>query len=73
MRRVWKGSIDLSQVFAGRTVGIKQTDDRIWLVSFMHYRLGYIDLEQRTLQSIDNPFDTGCRPCVTHVSGPDTR
>jgi hypothetical protein len=25
------------------------------------------------LQSIDNPFDTGCRPCVTHVSGPDTR
>jgi hypothetical protein len=22
-------------VFAGQTVGIKQTDDRIWLVSFM--------------------------------------
>jgi len=22
----------------------------------MHYDLGYIDLEQRTLQTIDNPF-----------------
>jgi putative transposase len=30
--------INLSQVFAGQAVGIKQTDDRIWLVSFMCYR-----------------------------------
>ena len=30
----------------------------IWLLSFMHYDLGYIDLEQRTLQTIDNPFGT---------------
>jgi hypothetical protein len=29
---------------AGRSLlGIKQTDDRIWLVSFMHYDLGYFD------------------------------
>ncbi|WP_189501810.1 MULTISPECIES: hypothetical protein [unclassified Mesorhizobium] len=33
-------------------------DDGIWLVSFMHYDLEYIDLEQRTLQTIDNPFGT---------------
>jgi tetratricopeptide (TPR) repeat protein len=26
------------------------------LVGFMHYDLGYIDLEQKTLQPIDNPF-----------------
>ncbi|MCJ8519081.1 putative transposase [Pseudorhizobium tarimense] len=26
---------NLSRVFAGQTVGIKQTDDHIWLVSFM--------------------------------------
>ena len=31
-------------------------DDAIWLVSFMHCDLGYIDLEQKTLQTIDNPF-----------------
>lgn len=35
---------------------LKAVDDAIWLVSFMHYDLGYIDLEQRTLQTIDNPF-----------------
>lgn len=27
--------INLSQVFAGQTVGVKQVDDRIWLASFM--------------------------------------
>jgi len=48
--------INLSTVFAGQTVGIKEIDDGIWLVSFMHYDLGYIDLEQKTLQPIDTPF-----------------
>jgi len=32
------------------------------LVSFMHYDLGYIDLEQRTLQTIDNPSGTRLSP-----------
>jgi putative transposase len=54
--------INLSQVFAGQTVGIKQTDDRIWLVSFMNYDLGYFDLEQKTLQPLDNPFGTRLSP-----------
>ena len=43
-------------------VGIKEVDDGIWLVSFMHYDLGYIDLEQRTLQTIDNPFGARLSP-----------
>ena len=30
--------------------------DTIWLVSFMEYDLGYIDLEEKTLQPLDNPF-----------------
>ena len=34
--------INLSTVFAGQTVEIKQTDAHIWLVSFMNYDLGYI-------------------------------
>jgi hypothetical protein len=37
-------------------VGVKEVDDSIWLVSFMDYDLGYIDLEERTLQPLDNPF-----------------
>jgi hypothetical protein len=34
----------------------------IWLVSFMHYDLGYFDLEQKTLQPLDNPFGTRLSP-----------
>ncbi len=48
--------INLSQVFAGQTVGIKQTDDRIWLVSFMDYDLGYFDDETCRLEPLANPF-----------------
>jgi hypothetical protein len=29
---------------------------------FMHYDLGYIDLEQRTLPPLDNPFGTRLSP-----------
>jgi transposase InsO family protein len=48
--------INISTVLAGQRLGLKEVDDDIWLVSFMHYDLGYIDLEQKTLQTIDNPF-----------------
>ena len=54
--------INVSTVMAGQRLGIKEVDDGIWLVSFMHYDLGYIDLEQRTLQTIDNPFGTRLSP-----------
>lgn len=37
-------------------VGIKEVDEGIWIVSFMHYDLGFIDLEQKTLQPLDNAF-----------------
>jgi transposase InsO family protein len=54
--------INISIVLAGQRLGITEVDDGIWLVSFMHYDLGYIDLEQRTLQTIDNPFGTSLSP-----------
>ena len=66
--------INISGVLAGQKLGIKEVDDGIWLVSFMQYDLGYFDLEQRTLQPLDNPFGPRLSPSsVTHVSGPDTR
>ena len=49
-------------MLAGHTLGIKEVDDGIWLVSFMHYDLGYIDLEQKTLQPLDNPFGPRLSP-----------
>lgn len=54
--------INVSTVLAGQRLGIKEVDDGIWLISFMRYDLGYIDLEQRTLQTIDNPFGTRLSP-----------
>jgi hypothetical protein len=51
-----RGSI--STVLAGQRLGIKEVDGGIWLVSFMHYDLGYFDLEQKTLQPLDDPFGT---------------
>jgi putative transposase len=48
--------INVSQVFAGQKVGVKQTGDHIWLVTFMDYDLGYFDDETCRLEPIDNPF-----------------
>jgi transposase InsO family protein len=54
--------INISTVLAGQKLGIKEVDEGIWLVSFMRYDLGYIDLEQKTLQTIDNPFGSRLSP-----------
>jgi hypothetical protein len=54
--------INISTVLAGQRLGINEVDDGIWLVSFMHYDLGYFDLEQRTLQPLDNPFGPRLSP-----------
>ena len=43
-------------VFAGQAVSIKEVHDDIWLVSFVDYDLGYVDLDTRVLEPLDNPF-----------------
>jgi transposase InsO family protein len=59
--------INISGVLAGQRLGIKEVDDGIWLVSFLHYDLGYIDLEQRTLQPSTTPSAQGCHLCLRYV------
>jgi transposase InsO family protein len=51
-----KSNVAISQVLAGQKLGLREVDDAIWLVSFMHYDLGYIDMETCRLQTIANPF-----------------
>ena len=34
-----------SSVFAGQSIGIREVDDQIWLVSFLEHDLGYFDRE----------------------------
>jgi putative transposase len=48
--------ISLSQAFAGQRVGVKQVADKIWLVSFMSYDLGFFDHETCRIESAENPF-----------------
>jgi len=51
----WK-KINLSTVFAGRNVGIMETEDKILLVVFIDYDLGYFDEESCRLEPLKNPF-----------------
>jgi putative transposase len=56
-RICFKGrKVNLSHVFAGQNVGVTQVRERIWLVTFMHYDLGYFDDETCRLEPIENPF-----------------
>ena len=66
---IYRKKINISTALAGQTLGIKEVDEGIWLVSFMQYDLGYIDLEQRTLQPIDNPFGPGVSPMSPEGAG----
>jgi putative transposase len=54
--------VNLSQVFAGQRVGVKQVTDHIWLVTFMEYDLGYFDAETCRLEPIDNLFSPKVLP-----------
>jgi len=51
-----KRKINLATVFAGQNVGVKQVSDKIWLVSFMDYNLGFFDHETGRLGTAANPF-----------------
>lgn len=52
----------LDDVFAGQNVGIKQVEDKIWLVSFMQYDLGFFDEESCRLGNAQNPFGAKVLP-----------
>jgi len=55
---IGRRKINLSTAFAGQTVGVREVDDQIWLVSFLHYDLGYFDNERGRVEPGPNPFTT---------------
>ena len=57
-----KRKINLSTVFAGQNVGVRQVSDQVWLVSFMHYDLGFFDDETSRLEPAPNPFEAKVLP-----------
>ena len=48
--------INLSSVFAGQLVGIREVDTDIWQVSFLEYDLGYFDEKRDRVEPGPSPF-----------------
>ena len=70
---LYNKKINLSHALASQAVGIMEVDSGIWLVSFMDYDLGYIDLEEKNPVTHGQPvwpsgvthvLGTICYPCV---------
>lgn len=53
---VGRRKINLSQVFAGQVVGIREVEDQIWLVSFLDYDPGFFDRDEGRVEPAPNPF-----------------
>ena len=53
---IGRRKINLSAVFAGQIVGIREVADKIWLVSFMDYDLGFFDEVEGRVEPASNPF-----------------
>lgn len=48
--------INLSRAFSGQKVGVRRVEEKIWLVSFMRYDLGFFDHETGRIESAESPF-----------------
>ena len=54
---VGRRKINLSNVFGGQYVGIREVAEQIWLVSFMNYDLGFFDQDEDRVEPVGhNPF-----------------
>lgn len=59
---IGKRKINLSIVFAGQNVGIKEVAEKVWLVTFMDYDLGFFDQETGRVECAVNPFAAKVSP-----------
>ena len=59
---IGRRKINLSHVFAGQQVGIREIAEKVWLVSFMHYDPGFFDHETGRVECADNPFEAKVLP-----------
>jgi putative transposase len=59
---IGRRKINLSRAFAGQDVGIREVAEKIWLVTFMHYDLGFFDHETGRVECAPNPFETQVLP-----------
>lgn len=54
---IGRRKINLSRVFGGQYVGVREESDDVWLVSFMEYDIGFFDNTENKVEPVgDNPF-----------------
>ena len=53
---IGRRKINLSTVFAGQTVGLREVDDQVWLVSFLDFDLGFFVKTEGRIDPAPNPF-----------------
>jgi putative transposase len=53
---IGKKKINFSTVFAAQNVGITEIDERIWLLSFMQFDLGYFDEDSCRVEPLRGPL-----------------
>jgi putative transposase len=54
--------INLSAAFAGQDVGVREVADHVWLISFVHYDLGFFDDQCSRVECAPNPFGAKVLP-----------
>ena len=54
--------INLSAALAGQAVGVKEVAEQIWIISFMHYDLGFFDHQSGRVERAPNPFNAKVLP-----------
>ena len=53
---IGRRKINLSTVFAGQIVGLREVEDQVWLVSFLDFDLGFFDQDEGRVEPAPNPF-----------------
>ena len=43
-------------------IGVKEVAEQIWMISFMHYDLGFFDHQSNRVECAPNPFDAKVLP-----------
>ena len=52
----------MRQLIMPQEMGIKEVAEKIWLVTFMHYDLGFFDHETGRVECAPNPFEAQVLP-----------
>jgi hypothetical protein len=59
---IGRRKVNLSTVFGGQYVGVREVADQVWLVSFLDFDLGYFDEMVGRVEPGPNPFERRVLP-----------